>query len=104
MFRVTGLNTFVSESSSLFPFKGNCFRSLAIKILFIIINFYRSAFKLLDTKFLVQGEDFSVQKVQKIFQPVALIFVAQEDLVVIGGGPGGYVAAIKAAQLGLKVP
>jgi dihydrolipoamide dehydrogenase len=26
-----------------------------------------------------------------------------EDLVVIGGGPGGYVAAIKAAQLGLKV-
>lgn len=29
---------------------------------------------------------------------------AQEyDAVVIGGGPGGYVAAIKAAQLGLKV-
>ena len=26
-----------------------------------------------------------------------------DDLVVIGGGPGGYVAAIKAAQLGLKV-
>jgi len=24
------------------------------------------------------------------------------DLCVIGGGPGGYVAAIKAAQLGLK--
>ena len=24
------------------------------------------------------------------------------DLVIIGGGPGGYVAAIKAAQLGLK--
>lgn len=27
---------------------------------------------------------------------------AENDLVVIGGGPGGYVAAIKAAQLGLK--
>lgn len=25
------------------------------------------------------------------------------DVVVIGGGPGGYVGAIKAAQLGLKV-
>jgi ribulose 1,5-bisphosphate synthetase/thiazole synthase len=25
------------------------------------------------------------------------------DLVVIGAGPGGYVASIKAAQLGLKV-
>lgn len=28
---------------------------------------------------------------------------SQYDLVVIGGGPGGYVAAIRAAQLGLKV-
>lgn len=27
----------------------------------------------------------------------------EQDLVVIGGGPGGYVAAIKAGQLGLKV-
>ena len=24
------------------------------------------------------------------------------DLVIIGGGPGGYVAAIRAAQLGMK--
>ena len=26
-----------------------------------------------------------------------------QDLVVIGGGPGGYVSAIKAAQMGMKV-
>ena len=26
-----------------------------------------------------------------------------QDLVVLGGGPGGYVSAIKAAQMGMKV-
>lgn len=36
--------------------------------------------------------------------PVRRYFATEveQDLVVIGGGPGGYVAAIKAAQLGLK--
>ena len=29
--------------------------------------------------------------------------MSEYDLAVIGGGPGGYVAAIKAAQLGMKV-
>ena len=29
--------------------------------------------------------------------------VQQFDVVVIGGGPGGYVAAIRAAQLGMSV-
>ena len=32
-----------------------------------------------------------------------LIMESDFDLVVIGGGPGGYVCAIRAAQLGLKV-
>jgi ribulose 1,5-bisphosphate synthetase/thiazole synthase len=27
---------------------------------------------------------------------------SEQDVVIIGGGPGGYVAAIKAGQLGLK--
>ena len=29
--------------------------------------------------------------------------MADFDLIVIGAGPGGYVAAIRAAQLGMKV-
>ncbi len=31
------------------------------------------------------------------------IYATCQDVVVIGGGPGGYVAAIKAGQLGLSV-
>ncbi len=31
------------------------------------------------------------------------IFNMNYDLIVIGSGPGGYVAAIRASQLGLKV-
>jgi hypothetical protein len=39
-----------------------------------------------------------------VLRPARGLATAPEyDLVVIGGGPGGYVAAIKAAQLGMKV-
>lgn len=34
---------------------------------------------------------------------ICLLTADKLDLVVIGGGPGGYVAAIKAGQLGMKV-
>ena len=29
--------------------------------------------------------------------------VEQKDTVIVGGGPGGYVAAIRASELGIKV-
>ena len=34
--------------------------------------------------------------------PAQVVMDGEYDLVVIGAGPGGYVAAIRAAQLGLK--
>jgi pyruvate/2-oxoglutarate dehydrogenase complex dihydrolipoamide dehydrogenase (E3) component len=37
------------------------------------------------------------------FDPTVRNRVAGFDLIIIGSGPGGYVAAIRAAQLGLRV-
>lgn len=39
----------------------------------------------------------------KILNDILLPCLGEVDLVVIGSGPGGYVASIKAAQLGMKV-
>lgn len=38
----------------------------------------------------------------RIHTPIT-IYATCQDVVVIGGGPGGYVAAIKAGQLGMSV-
>ncbi len=65
----------------------------------------------LDAPLLFKGDDFARTDVrvaagrlnQRTYAKENAMSDATYDLVVIGGGPGGYVAAIKAAQLGLKV-
>ena len=50
---------------------------------------------------LVQGSRQQNQ-LSSIFTRGFAAATAEQDVVIIGGGPGGYVAAIKAGQLGLK--
>lgn len=46
------------------------------------------------------SEDAAAEKVEEKQKPIQ---VMEKDVTVIGGGPGGYVAAIKAAKMGLDV-
>ena len=45
---------------------------------------------------------FSAAATDKYAFLLSWLIIIRFDVVVVGGGPGGYVAAIKAAQLGLK--
>lgn len=47
----------------------------------------------------IYGSSYSLASISRGFTTSGS---EENDVVVIGGGPGGYVAAIKAAQLGLK--
>lgn len=69
-----------------------CVKCIAIMVSFFLLHFWQAPlgfcnnFGLLGT---LAGRGYATSH--------------EADLVVIGSGPGGYVAAIKAAQLGLKV-
>ena len=56
---------------------------------------------LLQPRTCLSLQDISVLQLQISLRRIFSLSV-RFDVVVVGGGPGGYVAAIKAAQLGLK--
>jgi len=57
---------------------------------------------MLITKFSVDSLHRIRSTAWRFFSKTTATFADQYDVVVIGGGPGGYVAAIKSSQLGMK--
>lgn len=77
-------------------FENNLSEVFVLGCLAVVMGVYRT------TRLILCGS----YRWQKSSPKQAVLFVSlldPADLVVIGSGPGGYIAAIKAAQLGLKV-
>jgi len=63
-----------------------------------VLKFYPIISSSRSVQFFAPVAYFAVKKILEILNMTEQIY----DLIIIGGGPGGYVAAIRASQLGLK--